>query len=273
VVAFALGEESFIDKNGNNIYDSGEEFQDLGNIFKDRNYDGVFDASFDEFLGVNLPGNTSSACVPPTTVAIFGLTAYTPSVPNTCDGKWTGSGQIYVRRAVETVLSRSSARPLWPGDDPRVNHANVLRTLPMQTGPNASQKQDYNVASGDTICNAGQSGSFDLLAADSNRGLLKTNFDDLSYDDFNITRDSNNYIVLPRLNPMPAGTVVSATTPTTGFSVSMAGGTPVPNTSQVSRVRIGYSFDTATVGSVTVTFTSPRGTGTSYSYTVKRTCP
>lgn len=266
IVAYALGEESFIDKNGNNIYDSGEEFQDLGNIFKDRNYDGLFDATFDEFIGVNLPGNTSSACVPPTTVAIFGLTAYTPSVPGTCDGKWTGAGQIYVRRALETVLSTSRARPLWPGDDSRV--VNVNGKLPMQTGPSPTQVTNYNVANGDTICNAGTSGSFQLLAADANSGLLKSGLAlpiDLS--------DSNNYVVLPRLNPMPAGTVVTAATPTTGFSVSMAGGTPVANTSQANRVGIGYNFDTASTGSVTVTFTTPRGTGTSFTFTVKRTCP
>ncbi|MDR7298000.1 5-hydroxyisourate hydrolase-like protein (transthyretin family) [Pelomonas aquatica] len=265
VVAFALGEESFIDKNGNNIYDSGEEFQDLGNIFKDRNYDGIFDASFDEFLGVNLPGNTSSTCVPPTTVAIFGLNAYSPSVPGTCDGKWTGSGQIYVRRAVETVLSTSTARPLWPGGDSRVAYVNS--TLPMQTGPSTSQVTNYRVASGDTICNAGTSGSFTLLAADANPGLLSSAAADPSL--------AASYVVLPRLNPMPAGTVVTVSTPTTGFSVSLAGGSPVPNTSQANLVGIGYNFDTASFGTVTVTFTSPRGTGTSFSFGVSRAgaCP
>lgn len=263
IVAYALGEESFIDKNGNNVYDIGEEFQDLGNIFKDRNYDGVFDPILDEYIGVNLPGNTNSACVPPTTVAIFGLTAYTPSVPGTCDGKWTGSGQIYVRRAVETVLSTSSARPLWPGGDSRVNYANG--TLPMQTGPLPSQMTNYYVASGDTVCNAGGSGSFNLLAADSNPGLLKSGATSLS--------DPNSYIVLPRLNPMPAGTTVSASTPTQGFSVSVAAGSPIPSTSQASLVSIGYNFDTASVGTAVVTFTTPKGVGTAYQFTVKRTCP
>jgi len=266
VVAYALGEESFIDKNGNNVFDSGEEFQDLGNIYKDRNYDGIYTSTLDEFIGVNLAGNTSTACVAPTTVAIFGLTAYTPSVPGTCDGKWTGSGQIYVRRAVETVLSRSTARPLWPGGDSRVNYVNG--TLPMQTGPLTSQVTNYRVAGGDVICGAGSSGSFTLLAADSNPGLLKSGLaDPIDYS------DSNNYIVLPRLNPMPAGTIVTASTPTQGFAVAMAGGTPVPSTSQATRVGIGYTFDTASTGTVTVTFTTPRGTGTSYTFSVSRVTP
>ena len=263
VVAYALGEESFIDKNGNNTYDTGEEFQDLGNIFKDRNYDGLFDSTLDEFIGVNLSGNTSTACVPPTTVAIFGLTAYTPSVPATCDGKWTGSGQIYVRRAVETVLSTSAARPLWAGDDSRVSYANS--TLPMQTGPSTAQVANLHEAGGDTICNAGTSGSFRLLAADANPGLLTSPSADRSLQ--------ASYIVLPRFNPMPAGTTVSVSTPTTGFAATLASGSPIPNTSQVTPVDVGYSFDTAGTGSITVTFTSPRGTGTSFNFKVSRVTP
>ncbi|MBI3347585.1 MAG: Ig-like domain-containing protein [Burkholderiales bacterium] len=266
IVAYALGEESFIDKNGNNIYDAGEEFQDLGNIFKDRNYDGVFNSTLDEFIGVNLPGNTNSACVAPTTVAIFGLTAYTPSVPGTCDGKWTGSGQIYVRRAVETVLSTSKARPLWPLVVPN-GTVLVNGTLPMQTGPNASQVTSYFIAGGDTICQVGATGSFNLIAADANPGLKTSAAADPS--------QVASYIVLPRLNPMPAGTIISATTPTTGFSVNVGGGTPVPSTDQATNVNVSYNFDTAVSGVVNLTFTSPRGTGTSYSFRVNKqaTCP
>lgn len=265
IVAYALGEESFIDKNGNNIYDAGEDFQDLGNIFKDRNYDGVFDATLDEFIGVNLSGNTSSACTASSNTPIFGLTGYTPSVPATCDGKWTGSGQIYVRRAVETVLSTSVARPLWPGVSSRVTQANG--TLPMQTGPLASQFNNYYLAGGDVICNVGSSGSFTLIAADANPGLLSSAAANPSL--------ASSYTVLPRLNPMPAGTTITASTPTTGFSATVGGGSPVPNTSQASLVNVSFNFDTASAGVVNVTFTSPRGTGTSYSFSVVRqsSCP
>lgn len=265
VVAYALGEESFIDKNGNNIYDAGEDFQDLGNIFKDRNYDGVFDATLDEFIGVNLSGNTSSACTASSNTPIFGLTGYTPSVPATCDGKWTGSGQIYVRRAVETVLSTSVARPLWPGVSSRVTQANG--TLPMQIGPLASQFNNYYLAGGDVICNVGSSGSFTLIAADANPGLLSSAAANPSL--------ASSYTVLPRLNPMPAGTTITASTPTTGFSATVGGGSPVPNTSQASLVNVSFNFDTASAGVVNVTFTSPRGTGTSYSFSVVRqsSCP
>jgi len=42
VLAFAQGEESFIDTNGNGQYDFGEEFVDLTEAFHDLNEDGVF---------------------------------------------------------------------------------------------------------------------------------------------------------------------------------------------------------------------------------------
>ena len=42
IFAFAQGEESFIDTNGNGIYDEGEPFEDLPEAFLDTNEDGVF---------------------------------------------------------------------------------------------------------------------------------------------------------------------------------------------------------------------------------------
>lgn len=42
VMAFALGEESFVDSNGNGTYDFGEPFVDLPEAFLDINEDGVF---------------------------------------------------------------------------------------------------------------------------------------------------------------------------------------------------------------------------------------
>jgi len=42
VLAYALGEESFIDSNGNGLYDFGESFVDLPEAFLDKNEDSVF---------------------------------------------------------------------------------------------------------------------------------------------------------------------------------------------------------------------------------------
>ncbi|MFT7219443.1 MAG: hypothetical protein ACI8Z1_001057 [Candidatus Azotimanducaceae bacterium] len=41
ILAFALGEESFVDVNGNDEYDFGETFFDLPEVFMDKNTDGV----------------------------------------------------------------------------------------------------------------------------------------------------------------------------------------------------------------------------------------
>ena len=42
IVAYALGEETFIDANGNGLFDSGEQFDDLPEVFLDHNDDGDF---------------------------------------------------------------------------------------------------------------------------------------------------------------------------------------------------------------------------------------
>jgi hypothetical protein len=51
ILAYALGEESFVDSNGNNRYDAGEPFTDLGDPFRndravtDANANGIDDLS------------------------------------------------------------------------------------------------------------------------------------------------------------------------------------------------------------------------------------
>lgn len=50
VIAYAQGEESFDDVDGNNIYSSGEVFTDLGPVFVDKNENGVLDATLGEYL-------------------------------------------------------------------------------------------------------------------------------------------------------------------------------------------------------------------------------
>ena len=64
-------------------------------------------------------------------------------------------------------------------------------------------------------------------------------------------------------NPMAAGTVISAAA-TDGLAVSVAGGSPVPNSSKPHQAGINYKFDDKTrSGTITVTFRSPSGLGTS----------
>jgi hypothetical protein len=56
VVAYAQGEESFSDLNGNNTYDSGESFADLGEVYVDKNESGTMDAG--EFIAGSAANGT-----------------------------------------------------------------------------------------------------------------------------------------------------------------------------------------------------------------------
>ncbi len=55
VLVTAIGEESFVDSNGNGIFDDGEVFEDLPEAFVDKNEDDVRQAN-EEFLDFNLDG-------------------------------------------------------------------------------------------------------------------------------------------------------------------------------------------------------------------------
>lgn len=56
VLATVAGEESFIDANGNNLYDDGEVFGDLAEAWRDDNDNGTYDLDLGEYF-VDLDGN------------------------------------------------------------------------------------------------------------------------------------------------------------------------------------------------------------------------
>ncbi|GAA4032366.1 hypothetical protein [Actimicrobium antarcticum] len=72
ILAYTPGEEDFVDANGNNVYDAGETFTDLGNAYRDDNFSNLFDTG--EFV-VPRAG---------TTVCVGGYKGRT----DTCDGVW-----------------------------------------------------------------------------------------------------------------------------------------------------------------------------------------
>ena len=99
VLAYASGEESFVDTNGNNMYDPalGEPFSDLGDPFIDSNESNFRDAG-EQYISFASGG--SSDCPMSTTQV--------PSVTKSCDGKW---GNNYVRRGTVLILSASTPVP------------------------------------------------------------------------------------------------------------------------------------------------------------------
>ena len=234
ITAYALGEESFEDLNGNNIYDLNEPFQDLGNIFFDRRFNGLYEAGEDEFLSLGM--NSSTTCVTPPNIRLE-LGVDIPSRPGTCDGVWSGAGKVYVRRATETVLSTSAARPLWAstgGSSGTRGLSASCSTVALQPGSDPGVTQSYARVAGQTwYTGSNASDSIVLIVADANS---------------------------TRLNPMAAGTTIEASTTSTGLTVTLGGGTPVPSTSDASFAGLGFSFATGTTsGVITVKFTSPGG--------------
>jgi hypothetical protein len=243
ITAYALGEESFIDLNGNNSYDPGEPFQDLGNVFKDRRFNGVFDPGEDEFVSLNI--NAGSACVAPG-AALLELDPSIPSMPATCDGVWSGAGKVYVRRSAQTVLSTSAARPLWASTGGAVGGLGLdssCTKVSLQVGASPTAKASFTVVGGQTWYSGG-----------SDAGLLSL-----------IVADANPV----RLNPMAAGTTITAATSTQGMTVNLEGGSPVASMSEASLAAISFKFEpTTNSGVVSVTFTSPSKLATTVSIPV-----
>lgn len=248
ITAYALGEESFVDLNGNNTFDTGEPFQDLGDLFKDRNFDGTFDSALDETIPLVQGGGTAGCA--PLAPAYAGLLGLSPGVPSrggsTCDGGWSGAGTVYVRRAVETVLSTSSATLLWAntGSGSTGLDASCPAVVTRQGGPSAGTNVSYVPVSGGTWFGGASSGAISFIVADAN-----TN----------------------RWNPMAAGTKITATSPTEGLTVDLAG-SPVGSTSVPTSASLTYGFGETSpnVGVINIRVESPRGLITSYSVGVSK---
>ena len=245
VTAYAVGEESFLDSNGNNMFDSGELFFDMGDIYKDNDRNFVFDTN-EEFIALSplQPNNgvrSTCAAVPVALLSQFSGESAVPTAPNTCDGVW---GRAYVRRDVETVLSTSRADPVWPlGREPAL----VASQLSLRTSPSAATTT-YSRINGSGILGAPKIGSFQILL-----------------------RDANSV----RLNPMAAGTTI-AVSATTGLTVQLASGSPVPSTLEATTATIRFEFGdlpSPQSGTASINVTSPSGVSSSFDVFISRPTP
>ncbi|MGM9488793.1 hypothetical protein ACS5PM_15680 [Ideonella sp. YS5] len=245
VLAYALGEESFLDVNGDNIFTTGSEtFQDLGDVFLSRSFSQTYDPVLDQFISLGITGSKACAAVDPVKdpSGLLTLDATIPSVAGTtCDGAW---GRAYVRRATETVFSTSTSRLMWYRSG-----AGVIANV-------GTAKIDSDCQTFSVVGDSGASGTYFLMGAGKlynmpSQGSLKF-----------LVSDTNTN----RLNPMPAGTAVTVSA-TSGISVSVSG-TPIPSTSSATGASILYKFTDAAAGAISVTTTSPKGVATSYSFDV-----
>ncbi len=261
VLAYAIGEESFVDTTGTNIYTPSPatnptNYQDLGDVVKSRLFNGVYDPVNDEVVSLSGSGAaaSTSACVDNSaSYPQFALDSTIPTKPNTCDAQW--SSRTYVRRAVETVFSSSTPRPVWAI---ATGHGNgtldsSCSQLDIYTSPSAytdpSLKSHYIALKvGDTYYTSGVSaGTFNIILADDNP---------------------------TRLNPMPAGTIVSAGSLTANLGVAIVGGSPVPSQSTASVAQMSYTFTAPlTSGTATLTFKTPLGIVTTLSFNISTATP
>ncbi len=253
VLAYAIGEKSFLDTNGNNVYDTGEPFQDLGDPFLNRRFNGIYDPANDQYFSLGDPSATQACAVPASPLLARDVSI--PSRPQTCTGAW---GRAYVRRAVQTIFSTSSAGPRWglgwpasayagnPFQCPNpANHTLVKDNfgapnpaVPAYNADGSANPYYYRPFGALGLYGLGGSGTLSFFVADANPVAF---------------------------NPMPAGTTI-AVSGTKGLTVNVVGGSPVPSTTSPSSATINYSFapDT-TSGTLSVTFTSPGGLATTVS--------
>lgn len=281
VLAYALGEESFIDQNGNNVYDAGEQFQNLGSVFLDRLYNNHY-SNTDQFIkqndstGTNVCTNDPNNVLTQPATSLFKFSAYTPYVPNTCDAV---QGKAYVRRAVETVFSSSTAGIVWGLKAP-----DNLRG----TCPDKRELIDFG-AFGDEPKGSGLYGYY----RDANNVVQRSTWLGYSQDEaarpnlrqvapvgtgvvysggasslslFFFVSDNNPVA----FNPMPAGTKVTATG-SDGLTVTVQAGATTPSTSYPTGASIDVKFaDTTASGTVYITVTSPSGSGVTFAQNVAK---
>lgn len=250
VVAYALGEESFLDANGNNVFDEGEDYQDLGDVFIDRLYNGTYNALEDQFISLTTGG--TAACREATSPLLqLGLSSPSRSrsqagaALSTCT---TGWGRAYVRRAMQGVLSTSAARPMYGTALPANGRVPDVASCPSPiklikdidtsdhgyTAADAKIERNYFPFGSVWLANMPKTSVIYLLGSDANPIAF---------------------------NPMPAGTVVTAVA-TRGLAATVDGGTPIANSLSPTGVAIGYGFDDVTTsGTITVSFTTPGGPG------------
>ncbi len=110
ILAYLDGEESFVDRNGDNIWQSGETFYDVGLLYRDDNENDLYDAAAEQAYAGGATGtfNCEGAGAAGNAGSGTGAAYSHPAVAGTCDGTW--SSNIRVRRQIIITLATSAAR-------------------------------------------------------------------------------------------------------------------------------------------------------------------
>ncbi|MRW92585.1 hypothetical protein GJ699_21530 [Duganella sp. FT80W] len=259
ILAYALGEESFTDTNGNNRYDSGEAYTDLGEPFRndravtDTNANGSDDAytsgnaarvSGEQYIDSN--GNSSWDQ--------SGNGVYNGVLQTTPNVNTSSANTVHIRKSLVMVLSNSTPAVTWLDS----TSGTTLALAHCTTGTSFTN---------DTR-------TFSFAIRDSNPTVFATN--KLSAH----SGDSGWLFDRPG-NPLPAGTTIAVNS-SNGRVLSSASYT-VQNSSSPDSSGWVYNIalisdasqdatltcsNTITSGVLTFTITTPNGTVTQVSYTV-----
>lgn len=98
VLAYAVGEESFTDLNGNGLFDGADPFFDLPEAFQDYDEDGVRDAAFEPFVDFGgTPNGTYDAAD----------TDYNGQLCEDTSGRCASQTTLHVRRSIVLVMAGS----------------------------------------------------------------------------------------------------------------------------------------------------------------------
>ena len=260
VLAYALGEESFTDTNGNNLYDAGEPFTDLGEPFRnDRaitNANANFiDDAWSSGNAVRAPGeqyidSNGNGVWDATGDGVYNGVLRAASSVNT-----TAANTIHVRQALVMVLAKSTPAITW-----------IDAPTATSTGPLALS---HCVDGSSTFIN--DTRTFRFAIRDNNPSVFAGNTGakrGLPYD-------------LPG-NPLPAGSAITFTA-SNGLILNnlplVVQNTNSPDASgwiytvqMISDASLstagGLCGNPVTSGALTITVTTPNGVTTSSSFTV-----
>jgi hypothetical protein len=164
VIAYLDGEESFVDKNGNNVYDAGETFSDMGMVFRDDNENGSYDAASEQ----TFPGGQTGAADCSSNPNRY------PSVANTCDGIW--SSNIRVRQQTVVVFATSGASATATTSLTKNGFAVKVSDLNGNSMPTGSQLTVADVTTGNA-CTASISPGTVLNQTDPSTHVVTLNAD------------------------------------------------------------------------------------------------
>lgn len=266
ILAYALGEESFVDVNGNNRYEAGELYTDLGEPF--RNDRAITDGNANGIDDIWKAGNAARASAEPYIDSngsggwnqngngIYNGVLQT--VPNV-----DGGNTVHVRQGLVLVLSNSAPRVTLL--DQAVDGAPVVGTLQLN-----------RCTTGTKFVNEVK--SFRFAIRDDNPTVFANNLRSAHPNDPSWLFDGPG-------NPLPAGTTILFST-SNGLLLGAAAsptGVVVPNTNAADSSAWTYSVellsdavqgadlscaDRAGNGSLTITITTPTGRITSFTYPV-----